>query len=308
MTAPLTRQELARTLPGFAAIAIWSTSIAMTRGTVEQFGAIPAATLALLLGGLIGLAYLTFVQRKLAEVLRLPVGYLAGGGMLVTLYLVSLYLALGLTTSRRQVIDVGLINYLWPGLTLVFSVPMLRKRAGPWLLPGLLLAFAGVVVSTFGDTLPTWTDFLQHTRANSLPYLLALVAAVTWALYSNVSRRWAANAPVSAMPLFIFLAGAVMALLQAVRPHTPMHWTLGGMGQIVFVALGPTLLGYLLWDLGVQRGRLTLLASLSNFIPLFSTLVSSVVLGVRLSPYIGLAVLLIIGGAALCDASIEDRN
>ena len=50
--------------------------------------------------------------------------------------------------SREEVLAVGLINYLWPSLTLLLSVPILGYRSRWFLGPGMLVATAGMVVAT----------------------------------------------------------------------------------------------------------------------------------------------------------------
>lgn len=278
------------------------------RGLVEDLGVVTAAASSQLLGGIVGLLYIGLYQRKLRALFQLPWPYLIGGSVLITVYLDCLYMALGSTDSRRPVLDIGLINYLWPGLTLLLAVPLLHRRLRPGLLIGVLLSFAGVAVSTFQQGVPSWAQFAENTRGHWLAYLLALTAAVAWALYSNVSRKWASTATVSGMPLFIFIAGAVMALGRLLLPAPAPHWTAHAWVSLLFQALGPTLLGYIFWDYGVRGGRLMLLASLSNLIPLFSTLISSAYLHIPLGPAIWAAMALIIGGAALCNLSASEQD
>ena len=43
------------------------------------------------------------------------------------LYMFSIYLGIGLASSRLQALEIGLLNYLWPALILVFSVFLLDK-------------------------------------------------------------------------------------------------------------------------------------------------------------------------------------
>jgi drug/metabolite transporter (DMT)-like permease len=103
--------------------------------------------------------------------------------------MVSLYVAIGLASSRQQVLEVALINYLWPALTLVFAVPILRKKARAWLFVGIFIGFTGILFSMLPESF-SWILFADNVKANWLPYLLASVAGVTWALYSNLSRLW----------------------------------------------------------------------------------------------------------------------
>ncbi|MHB0938125.1 MAG: EamA family transporter [Armatimonadota bacterium] len=290
---------------GAVALLLWSTTVAFTRGLAEEVGVFTSVGITMLVGGGIGTAYLAWGQRKLGQVLRLSRGYLIGGLLLFTVYMVAFYLAIGWAGARSTVIEAGLINYLWPGLTLVFAVPLQKKRATPWLLPGILIAFAGVVLASLPVDY-TLAGFGAKLQANWLVYLLALTAAVTWALYSNLSRVWAGDADAGATPLFLLFSGIVMLALSLVFPE-PHDWSGRAVGLTLYVALGPTLLSYVFWDYGMRKGHLVLLASLSFFTPLFSTIVSLLFLHEPARPALWLACLFIIAGAAICNAAVKER-
>jgi len=132
---------------GFMAILFWSTTIAFSRSLSEQIGTLTTAAAVYLLGGLLGCLSLVLRGKKLRDILALPHAYLGVCGALFAIYALCLYLAIGLAADRHQVMAVGVINYLWPGLTLAFSVPILKRRARAGLLPGIALAFAGVVLA-----------------------------------------------------------------------------------------------------------------------------------------------------------------
>ena len=59
-----------------------------------------------------------------------------------------------------------------------FSVPILKRRAGPLLAPGMVLAFAGVALAIAGGSGVTWSALAGTLRSNPAPYALALVGAV----------------------------------------------------------------------------------------------------------------------------------
>ena len=129
-------------------------------------------------------------------------------------YALCLYLALGLADGGQQAIEVGTINYLWPAATVVLSIPILGKRARWTLVPGTLAVLAGIALATL--PLDRWSAraVADTLRGAWLPYLLALVAALDWALYSNLSRRWAGGGGAGAVPLFMIVTAAVMAPLR----------------------------------------------------------------------------------------------
>jgi len=58
----------------------------------------------------------------------------------------------------------------------------------------VLIALAGIgLVSAAQSPVLSWPGFLADLRSNAAPYLVAFAAAVTWALYSDLSRRWAGD-------------------------------------------------------------------------------------------------------------------
>ncbi|MCV5856391.1 EamA family transporter, partial [Escherichia coli] len=48
--------------------------------------------------------------------------YLIVGGAMFVCYEIFLALALGYSNSRAQAIEVSIVNYLWPALTVLFAV------------------------------------------------------------------------------------------------------------------------------------------------------------------------------------------
>ena len=179
------------TILGFLSIIFWSTTIAFSRSLTEQLGPSTTAAYIFLLSGIIGCVYLRLTGEFPNILLRLPARYLLGCGSIFILYILCLYMAIDLASNRLQTIVVGLINYLWVGLTLVFSIPILKNKANIFLLPGLLIASAGMYLAITQSNFLSWQSFLTSLSDNTSPYILALIAAVLWALYSNLSKKWA---------------------------------------------------------------------------------------------------------------------
>ena len=121
-------------------------------------------------------------RRSSRRLARLSRRYVIGCGALFVLYTVALFLALGLAADRRQTVEVGLLNYLWPTLTILLALLLLGRRAGVGLIPGTLLALCGVfLVLTQGEAV-TWSSFAGNLRGNPVAYALGVFAALTWAL------------------------------------------------------------------------------------------------------------------------------
>ncbi len=292
------------TLLGGIAILLWSTTIAFSRSLTEQLGTFTAAALIYCLAGVFGLLYAAIFGGGLRQIMNLPKLYLLGCGGLFVAYMVCLYLSIGLAATRTQVLAVGLINYLWPGLSLVFSIPILGRKATPLLPVGIIVALAGIWLAAGSGSGFTITAIFQENSA-WLPYSLAFCAAVCWGLYSNLSRRWAAGNDSGAVPLFLTASGLLLGMIRLFTPEKA-NWSVGTGLELLYMALFPAMLAYVLWDIAVRKGEIILVASLSYMTPLLSTLASVIVLSVEPGVELWFGALLVMGGALLCKASLPD--
>lgn len=288
------------TLLGGIAILLWSTTIAFSRSLTEQLGTLTTAALIYTAAGIAGLLAARLQAGGLAPMRRLPRKYLIGCGALFVIYITTLYLAVGTAQTRMQVLAVGLINYLWPALSLIFSIPILGHRARPLLPLGIVLALGGVWLATTSGS-----DLTGGEMGSVLPYTLALAAAVCWGLYSNLSRRWAAGNDGGGVPLFLLASGLLVGLFRLFTPEIS-HWTAQIGLELAYMALFPGMLAYVLWDIAVRRGEIILVASLSYLTPLLSTLFSTLILNVNPGAPLWLGAGFVIIGAVICKISIID--
>jgi len=289
------------------AIVFWSTSIAFSRSLTEELGTLTTATYINLASGLIGSSYFIGKSKSIQKLLDTSIHYLTGCGALFVAYMVCFYLAIGFSSGRRQALIVGMINYLWPSFTLVFSSPILHKKARISLLPGIIIATAGVFLAMIHTGPFSLEIFMENFRLNYIPYILAFLASICWGLYSNLSRRWGGNVNFGAIPFFLLSTGLVLMAVGTFffNVETP-RWTLNVAAQFSYVVIFPSLLSYVFWDMGVRKGDHTLLASFSYLIPLLSTIFSSLYLQVTIGLLLWTSSFLVIAGAIICKISILD--
>ena len=202
-------ERTVNTSAGLGAVLFWSTSIALGRSLTEKLGSLTAIALINLAGGVWGSAVQILHRKSRASIFNFPGLYLLGCGSLYVLYQASLYIALGLARTHSQVLEVGLLNYLWPMLTLVSTVWIFKLKFRVWLIPGVLMAITGVLLATSQNQDLSWVSFANNFGQNSVPYILGLVAAISWALYSTLSRKWAGDRPGNAVPLFMLASACV---------------------------------------------------------------------------------------------------
>jgi drug/metabolite transporter (DMT)-like permease len=295
----------AATLLGLLAICLWSTTIACSRSLAEQLGALTSAAVVYLAAGAIGCTLLVASGRWRSTLRHADRRYLFGCGGLMVAYTVLLFVAVGFARTRTEVITVTVCNYLWPSLTLLFAVPILGWRTRPWVLGmGTLIAITGVALAVGADGFHARSGWSWPTHAVST--LPALLAAVAWGLYSNLSRRWGGAQAANAMPIFLLAAGVMLVALRACRVEHSV-WTARVVGEAAYMAIFPTLLAYVCWDSAARRGNLPLVASLSYMTPLLSVLVSSLYLDLPIRPQQWLAGALVVVGAIVCRLSQRDK-
>jgi drug/metabolite transporter (DMT)-like permease len=220
--------------------------------------------------------------------------------------MLAVYLAVGLASDRQQVLEVGLINYLWPAFTLLFSVFLLGKNARFSLIPGMILGFLGAfLVLTQGDSI-AWASFSRNVTTNSWAYSLALMAALSWGLYSNLSRRWGGTMSGNAVPFFMMATGLILLFIRFLFPEQSL-WSLRSVAEVLFMSLA-TLFSYIFWDLAMRKGDIVLVAAASYFIPFLSTLVSSLYLGITAGLRLWFGCGCIILGSLISWLSVSDRD
>ena len=286
------------------AIVLWSATFAFARSLSEHIGPLTAGACTYLLGGFICLLRLRRPGKNGGHRPKLSPRYLLGCGSLFIVYTAAIYLAVGLAKTREQVLEVALVNYLWPALTVLFSLPLLGKNASVWLLPGTALALSGVWLVMTQGTDTSWQSFGRHLQGNPAAYGLALIAAASWGAYSNLARRWSGPGSEGAVEWFMLATGVVLLAMRFLTTE-PTGWTARCVGEVAGLA-AVTTVAYVLWDSSMRKGNMVLVVACSYFTPLFSTLVSCAYLRVSPGQILWVGCLLLVVGSLMSWRSVSD--
>lgn len=286
------------TLLGLVAVVLWGTVIPVSRHATEQLGTFTSAAVIYLASGIVGCLSLLATGRLGSILSEMSRKYLLVCGGLMVAYTVLLYVAIGFASDRQAIVAVTVANYLWPGLTLVLSVPLLGYKARAWMLA------AGIAASTAGVWLAVGGGGGGSLCGPSAPVAAAGAAAIAWALYSNLSRRWGGNADSSGMPLFLLATGICLLLIRLMTKEAS-SWSVALALEVAYLAVFPTLLAYTFWDIAVRRGSMPLVAAASYLTPILSVWISGFYLGVSVTPVQWLAGGLVVLGAVACRLSIR---
>jgi drug/metabolite transporter (DMT)-like permease len=131
-----------------------------------------------------------------------------------------------------------------------------------------------------------------------------MLATFLWASYSWMLSRPGTSTERQWPWADFLLAQIVMGLLwtgifdgfEIAAGHAYLDLNLWTGSLILFVAIGPSLIAYRCWGLGVSRAGPTVSAFFANFIPLFTALLSAAILGEPPRLFHGLAFALIVAG------------
>lgn len=205
------------------------------------------------------------------------------------------YLALKTSTP----LNVTLVAASVPIWMLIVGALFFGQRITPRQVLGAVLSIAGVLVVLGRGH---WAELAQVRLVPGDFYVL--LATLAWAFYSwllvrpddppEIRGDWAAFL-MAQMTLglgwsMLFAAG------EWATGDTHIEWGWPLALALAYVAIGPAVIAYRSWGLGVQRVGPTIAGFFSNLTPLFAAVMSAAFLGEPPQPYHALAFLLIVGG------------
>lgn len=195
----------------------------------------------------------------------------------------------------------NLLNYLWPLLILLFT---------PLFFKDITLSkrqVFGTLVSLIGAGLIVIANGILLSADDMLGYGLAIFAAITWACYSLLSKKLFvkySDFGSATVGLFCLLSGLLAAISHLLLEQTPTI-SIRDMSLMLLLGAGPMGLSFYCWDAAVKKGDPRVIASMSYFTPLLSTLLLITFTDSQFSKQIFLAMLLIVTGAFIANLNIN---
>lgn len=291
------------TLIGLIPVVIWGAAMPFARLFQTDIGLFPYMAVAFGLSGLLGF----FTQRARRErfpplcVLRVPALY--ARGIFFVLHEGLATAAAGLVTRERLPLVI-LLNYFWPTAVILCSIAFSGVRITRlWAFcAGTLIVLASLLFETVGDSL-----FMLSREASNLDLLgcaLAFVGAVSWGLYSAISRRSGDASGGGSVVPFFQLGLSVIALICAwygsnehalsVSSESLVGVFLPIVGYSVLLSLS-----YAAWDYSMRRGNVVYVSLFADFIPWLSLLVAVPISGITLTSRTVVSAMSLVVGAML---------
>jgi len=280
------------TFYGVIAILLWSSVTALIRDLSELFSPIAGAAMMYSVS-----AIFLMTVMGVPKIKNYPPRYLLIGGGLFVAYEICLALSLGMANSRLQAMEMSIINYLWPALTILLSVLVSPKKVNVLVYPSILIAFTGVAWCIAGDRGLSLSALLSNISDNPITYAMALSAAFIWAIYCVTTKRISNGK--NAITLFFSATAITLWIKYFISSEPALHFTLSSTTTLLIsgIVIGT---GYALWNQAVIGGNIILLGTLSYFTPVFSTLFASVYLSISLTGSFWQGVALVTLGSLIC--------
>lgn len=257
---------------------------------------------------------LNFMRWSIALVILLPLGYTVfkrGNGLLtnwrryallgllgVGMYNTLQYMALHTSTP----LNVTLVGASMPVWMLIMGRMFFNTKVAGRQLFGAALSILGVLVVLSQGS---WSHLLQLRFVPG--DLFMVVATIVWSFYSwslvqardndALRNNWAA------FLLAQVIYGTVWSGLFSVGEWTltdaHINWTAGLLLALVYVSIGPAIIAFRCWGMGVQRVGPSIAGFFNNLTPLFAAMMSLFFLGELPKAYHAVAFSCIVGGIIL---------
>lgn len=202
------------------------------------------------------------------------------------------YLVLFKAYELLQAQEAGVLNYSWPVILVILSVPLLGQRIGIIGFTAILTSFAGLwVISTKGQV-------FSLEFSNAYGVTLAVGSAFLWALYWIINLKDKREALVKIFMNMVF-GGAYITLYLLITSgiKIPGSKALIGAGYIGLFEMGIT---FVFWLLALKKAANT--ARVSNLIflsPFMALFFIRLFVGEPILPSTVLGLILIVSGILL---------
>jgi drug/metabolite transporter (DMT)-like permease len=268
------------------AMLTWSSAYAAISYALSAFspGEVALARLGLALA-----CYLAWLRaRKLAlPPLSAWPPLLALGVMGLTLY----HLCLNNAETGIASGTAAIILALSPAVTGVASALWLGERLSPRVITGLGVALAGVVLVT----LTSGQNFSFQPKA-----ALVLVSVLATSFYFVGQKPFLLRYSAEAVTTVTFIGGTLAAIPFGLGlPHALMAAPPSRIVALLWLGLAPTFIGYLTWNMAIQRASVSKVTSFIYFSTPIALLISWLWLGEQPGPLTLIGAAIIIAGVVL---------
>jgi drug/metabolite transporter (DMT)-like permease len=213
-------------------------------------------------------------------------------------YNVLLYLALKSSTP----INVTLIGASMPIWAIVIGALFYKEQPTIKQIIGAVISLIGVTVVIVRGELERLIE-IEFVAGD----LLMVLATILWGAYSwmlshpkeSTERTWPWSYFLLAQVGFGFCWSLGFAVTEWQLEYSYFTWSWSTVFMIIYVIIGPSLIAYRCWGLGVSGAGATVATFFTNLIPLFTAILSTLLLQKPPELFQGVAFALILAGIYL---------
>ena len=285
----------------YAAIAIlcWSTVAPATKMLVTE---LPNMQVLFICSAIATVTLLLFnLQQKNLHILK---GYTArdfaiqAGLGALGIFAYTAFYNFGLQRLSAQ--DANIINYLWPIMIILFSIPILKEKFTLKKMAAVFLSFFGLVV------IVTRGSFGNIEMGSFAGIAACVAAAVCFGLFSALNKKTGYNQFIGMMIFF-----AVSALFSgiALLPGGELRpLSAGQIGGLVWVGVATYAVAYLAWALALKGGDTAKISNLAYMVPFLNIIFSVILLGENVYVYSVVGLMFIVVGILLQSMALLKRR
>jgi drug/metabolite transporter (DMT)-like permease len=231
-----------------AAVLLWSSVATAFKIALLHLDYLQLLLVSTGIASLIMLSLLIY-EGKLKPALRLSTGELLKAFWRAALNPWLYYLILFKAYSLLPAQEAMTLNYTWPIMLSLLSIPLLKQSIHKMGMLAILLSFAGVmVIASKGD----WQHF---SFTNGFGDLLALSSSIIWALFWIANLKSTLDQTISLFYTFLF--GFVLTVpLVALYSDFYFHSS-AGLGAAIYVGFAEMGVTFYLWLKALQLSKRT---------------------------------------------------
>ncbi|OTG95438.1 aromatic amino acid DMT transporter YddG [Acinetobacter sp. ANC 3832] len=286
------------TLIGLSSILIWASLVAVVKLISEALSPISAIALIYSFSAVSILAL-----NGWPKIQSMPKAYVWGCGLLFILYEILFLSSVALSHNHEQVLIIAMINYLWPPLTIIFSIFAQQLHYRYSVIIGFVLSILGLML-VVNPNIFDLQHFGKVLQQNPLAYSLAFIGALLWPCYSVLTKKYAQGH--NAVPLFFTITAIALWMIHFILHEPFIFPTLKLWGMIV-IAGSLVGIAYSNWNQSLQFGNMKLLILATYFIPILSSDMSMLLLDVSPELSFWMGTILVSIGALICWKSTSEN-
>lgn len=197
-------------------------------------------------------------------------------------YYVLLYKAFSLSLAQ----EVFIINYTWPILILVFSIPILKEKLNLIKVISVLISFAGVLV------IVTKGHILHVKFINIQGDMLALFGAICFALFSTLGKKVNYDQIIA---VFVYFTSATILGVTTVSLFKITNPSANVLFWLLINGLFINGISYIFWFKALKSAQTALISNLVYLTPAVSLLFISLIIKEKIHFYslVGLVFILL---------------